>query len=61
LDFVFVSVGHGRNDCLFVGEIAINQANTNAGLGADIVHTGLVKATLGEANQGSIEDLDAAI
>ena len=27
------------------------------GFRADIVHTGLVKATLGEANQGGIEDL----
>jgi len=61
LDFIFVPVSHGRNDCFFVGEIPINQAHTDARLCADIVHTGLVKATLGETNQGCIEDLGAAI
>ncbi len=61
LDLAFVPVGHGRNDRLFVGEIAINQTNADAGLGADIVHAGLVKAALGEANEGSIEDLGAPI
>ena len=32
LDFVFVPVGHGRNDSFFVGEIAINQADADARL-----------------------------
>jgi len=61
LDFAFVPVGHGGNDCLFIGEIAINQADTDARLCADIVHTSLVKAALSEANQGCIEDLGPAI
>ena len=61
LDFVFVPVGHGRDDRLFVFEIAIDQADADACLGADIVHAGLVKAAFGETNHGGIEDLGAAI
>ena len=61
LDLLLVPVGHRRNDRLFVGEIAINQSDAYARFGADIVHTGLVKAAFGEANQGGIEDLGPAI
>ena len=54
-------VGHGRNDSFLIGEIPVDQPNANAGFAADVVHTGLVKAALGEANQGRINDLGAAI
>ena len=54
-------VGHGRNHRLFIGEIAINQTDADTRFCTDIVHTGLVKAALGETNQGCIEDLGGAI
>ena len=54
-------IGHGGNDGLLVDEIAIDQADADSGFGADIVHAGLVKAALGEANDGGLEDLGASI
>ena len=48
---------HGGNDRLLVFEIAIDQSDADAGLGANIVHAGLVKAALGEANDRCIQYL----
>ena len=56
-----VAVRHRGNDRLFVFEIAINESDADPSLGADIVHAGLVKTTLGEANHGGLHDLLATI
>ena len=61
LNFGLVPVGHGRDHSLFVFEIAINQTHTDSGLGANVVHAGLVKAALGKTNHGGIKNLFAAI
>jgi len=61
MNFLFMPIGHCRNDRVFVLEIAINQTDTDPSLGADVVHAGLVKASLGEANQRGIENLGASI
>jgi hypothetical protein len=60
-DLLFVAVRHCRNDRLFVFEIAIDQSDADPGLSTDVVHAGLVKPALGEANKGCIEDLTTAI
>jgi hypothetical protein len=57
LDLGFMAFGHSGDDRLFVGEIAIDQPNADPGFGADIVHTGLVKAMFGETNHGGLKDL----
>ena len=56
-----VAVRHCRDDRLFVFEIAIDQPDADPGLSADVVHAGLVKTALGEANKGCVEDLGAPI
>jgi hypothetical protein len=60
-DLFFVAIRHRGNDRLLVFEIAIDKPYANPSLGADIVHAGLVKAALGEADQGGIEDLGAPV
>src|SRR5262249_42927478 len=57
----FVPVRHCGNDGLFIFKIAIDQSNTDPGLSADIVHTGLMKTTFGEANKSCIQDLRTPI
>ena len=54
-------LGHGSDDGLFVGEIAVDQPHADPGLGADVVHAGLVESALGEANDRGFEDLGAAV
>jgi hypothetical protein len=54
-------IGHCRNDRILILEIAINEADTDPGLGANVVHAGLVEASFGEADQGRIENLGASI
>src|SRR5439155_20319159 len=61
MNFLLMPIGHCRNDRVFVLEIAINQTDTDPSLGANVVHAGLVKASLGEANQRGIENLGASI
>src|SRR5260370_41278761 len=61
VDFFLMPVSHCRNDCVLVLEIAINKTNADPSLRADVVHTGLVEASLGEADQGGIEDLGASV
>ena len=61
VDFFLVPVGHRGNDRVLVLEIAINQANADTGLGANVVHAGLVEASFSEADQGCIENLGASI
>ena len=60
-DLFLMPVRHCGNDRVLILEIAINQANTDPGLGADVVHAGLVKASLSEADQGRIENLGVSI
>ncbi len=50
VNFLLMPIGHCGNDRILILEIAINQANTDPGLGADVVHAGLVKASLSEAD-----------
>ena len=61
MNFFFMPVSHCRNDRILILEIPINQANTYPGLGANVVHAGLVEASFGEADQGRIENLGASI
>ena len=56
-----MAVRHCGNDRLFVFEIAIDQPDADPSLGANVVHAGLVKTALGEANKGCIEDLTTPI
>ena len=56
-----MSVRHGGDDRLFVFEIAIDQPDTDAGFGADIVHARLMEASLGEANHRGLKNLSGAI
>jgi hypothetical protein len=56
-----MSGGHRRNHRFLIFEIAINQTYANPCLAADIVHAGLVKAALGEADQRSVKDLGTPI
>ena len=60
-DLSLVAVRHCGDDRLFVFEIAIDQSDADSGLSADIVHAGLMKTALGEANKGCIEDLTTPI
>jgi hypothetical protein len=60
-DLFLMPIRHCGNDCFLVFEIAINQTNADPGLGGDVVHAGLVEASLGEADQGCIENLRASI
>ncbi len=49
-------------DDVFLGaEVAIEAAGTHPGLGADLLHRGLVKARAGKAGLGGGEDFVAAI
>jgi hypothetical protein len=61
IDLALVRISHRGNDSLLVLEIPINKADTDAGFGAYIVHTGLMKTALGEANHAGMEDLLATI
>src|SRR6266481_9752805 len=61
VNFCFMPIGHCGNDGVLVLKITINEADTDPSLRANIVHTGLVEASLGEADQGRIEDLGASI
>ena len=56
-----VAVRHCGNDRLFVFEIAIDQSDANPRFSTDIVHAGLVKTALGEANKSCIKDLATPI
>jgi hypothetical protein len=56
-----VTVRHCGNDRLFIFKIAIDQSDADPGLSADVVHAGLVKTALGEANKGGIQDLTPSI
>src|SRR6187399_2230523 len=57
LNLVLMAGSHGGDDGFFVCKIAIDKADADSGFGADIVHTGLVEAAFGEADQGGIKDL----
>ena len=57
LNLVLMAGSHGGNDGFFVFKIAVDKADADSGFGADIVHTGLVEAAFGEADQSSIKDL----
>jgi hypothetical protein len=50
-------IGHGGNDGLFVFEVTIDQTDTYSGLGADVVHAGLMKTAFSEAVHGGGKDL----
>src|SRR6478752_4539732 len=50
-----------RDDLLLVLEVAIDKSDANPGLGTDIVHAGLVKAALCEAEHGRLKNLLSAI
>src|SRR5947199_8312896 len=54
-------IGHCGNNRILILEIAINQTDANPGFGTDVVHAGLVEASFGEADQGGIEALGAAV
>jgi hypothetical protein len=45
-----VPIGHCRNNCFLVFEVAIDQPDTDPCLAADIMHAGLMKPALGEAD-----------
>ena len=49
------------DDFILVSKIAIDEADADAGLSADVVHRSLVKTRLGKANYGGVEDLSATI
>ena len=61
LDFILMPIGHGGNDGLLIGEIAIDQADADPGLRTDIVHARLVEAPFGKANYCRIKDLCSSI
>src|ERR1700682_6303945 len=61
LDLLLMSIRHGGNDRLFVFEVTIDEPDTDAGFGADIVHARLMEASLGEANHRGLKDLSAAV
>ncbi len=61
MNFFFMPIGHCGNDRILVLEIAINQANADPSLCANVVHAGLVEASFGEADQGRIENLGVSI
>src|SRR5215212_2091270 len=61
LNFLFMLLRHGANDCLFILEVAIDEANADAGFSADIVHAGEVKSLPGEAKDRGIDDLGLTI
>ena len=56
-----VPISHCGNDRVLVFEITINEANTDPGFGANVVHAGLVEASFGEADQGRVKDLGLSI
>ncbi len=59
---VLLMFGRERRDhLLLVLEVAIDKSDANPGLGADIVHAGLVKAALCEAEHGRLKNLLSAI
>src|SRR5439155_12050176 len=61
MNFLFMPIGHCGNDGVLVVKIAINEADADPSLRADVVHAGLVKSSLGEANERGIENLGASI
>ena len=56
-----VAVRHCGDDGLFIFKIAVDQSDADPRLGADVVHAGLVKTALGEANKGCIQNLGTPI
>ena len=52
---------HRRDDLLLVLEVAIDKPDADPGLGADIVHAGLVETAFREAEHGRLKDLLSAI
>ena len=56
-NFFLVAVRHRGNHRLFIFEVAIDQADADAGFGTDVVHAGLVKSAFGKADQSGIKDL----
>ena len=61
LNFLFMPIGHCRNDRILVFEIAINEADADPSLSADVMHAGLVKPSLGEAHQRRVKNLGGPI
>src|SRR4030095_11325165 len=61
MNFLFMPIGHCGNNGILVLKIAINEANADPGFGANVVHAGLVEASLSEADQGRIKNLGASI
>ena len=57
----FVMLRQCRDDCFFAAKVAVNQPDTDAGFGADVVHAGLVKAALGKAENRRTQDLGGAV
>ena len=49
-DLFLMAIRHRGNDRLFIFEVAINQADADAGFGTDVVHAGLMKSAFGKAD-----------
>ena len=60
-DLFLVFFSDGGNDFVLVSKITIDEADADAGFGADVVHGGLVKTRFGKADNGRVEDLPATI
>ena len=56
-EVLLVLLGEGGDDGFLARKVAIDQADANAGLGADVVHAGLVEPAFGEANHRGAKDL----
>ena len=60
-DLGAVALGDAGDDRLLGGEIAIQVAGAHAGLGADLLHRGLMEAGAHKAALGGAEDLVPAV
>jgi hypothetical protein len=61
VDLLFVLLRDGGDHRFLVLEVAINEAHADLGLLANVLHARLVKAALGEANHGGLQDLGPAL
>ncbi len=57
VDLFLVPIGHGGNHGFLVLKVAVDQADADPGLSADIVHAGLVEAAFRETSHRGVEDL----
>ena len=60
-DLGAVALGDAGDDRFLGREIAIDVAGAHPGLGADLLHRGLVKAHTGKAAPRRVEDFRAAV